>query len=71
MKMMPMLLKKSKRTLIFLLFADIHFDYRLALICADCGVDKLRINPGNIGSIEKIKAAVDKCKEKHIPIRIE
>ena len=52
------------------LVADIHFDYKLALECADQGVDKLRINPGNIGSAEKVKAVVDKAKEKKIPIRI-
>ncbi|NQV13768.1 MAG: flavodoxin-dependent (E)-4-hydroxy-3-methylbut-2-enyl-diphosphate synthase [Parcubacteria group bacterium] len=52
------------------LVADIHFDYKLALECADQGADKLRINPGNIGSDEKVKAVVDKAKEKNIPIRI-
>ncbi len=52
------------------LVADIHFDYRLALICIEQGIDKIRINPGNIGSYEKVKAVVDACKEKHIPIRI-
>lgn len=52
------------------LVADIHFDYRLALICADGGVDKIRINPGNIGSIDKVRAVADKCGEKGIPIRI-
>ncbi len=50
--------------------ADIHFDYRLALACADAGVDKIRINPGNIGSDDKVKAVADKCREKNIPIRI-
>ena len=50
--------------------ADIHFDYRLALIAADANVSKIRINPGNIGAIERIKLVVDKCKQKHIPIRI-
>ena len=50
--------------------ADIHFDYKLALIAIDAGINKLRINPGNIGSIEGIKQIVAKCKEKHIPIRI-
>lgn len=50
--------------------ADIHFDYRLALDAIDNGVDKLRINPGNIGSIERITAVVNKCREKNIPIRI-
>lgn len=52
------------------LVADIHFDYKLALICIENGIDKIRINPGNIGSIDKIKKVVDACKEKHIPIRI-
>lgn len=52
------------------LVADIHFDYKLALIAIESGIDKVRINPGNIGSIEKVKAVVDACKEKHIPIRI-
>lgn len=50
--------------------ADIHFDYKIALEAIKSGVDKIRINPGNIGSIEKTKAVVDACKEKHIPIRI-
>ena len=50
--------------------ADIHFDYKLALIAIDAGVSKLRINPGNIGSVEGIKEIVSKCKENHIPIRI-
>jgi len=52
------------------LVADIHFDYRLALEVIEQGVDKVRINPGNIGSEEKIKEVVDKAKEKNIPIRI-
>ncbi|NCA96520.1 MAG: flavodoxin-dependent (E)-4-hydroxy-3-methylbut-2-enyl-diphosphate synthase, partial [Methanomicrobia archaeon] len=50
--------------------ADIHFDYRLALLSIEAGVDKIRINPGNIGSIENVKKVVEACKEKHIPIRI-
>lgn len=50
--------------------ADIHFDYRLALECAEAGIDKIRINPGNIGAEENIKAVADKCREKNIPIRI-
>lgn len=50
--------------------ADIHFDYRLALKAIDNGVAKLRINPGNIGSIDRVKAVVEKAKEKNIPIRI-
>ena len=52
------------------LVADIHFDYHLALIAMRMGVDKVRINPGNIGSFDKIKEVVDLAKEKHIPIRI-
>ncbi len=52
------------------LVADIHFDYRFALIAMDMGVDKIRINPGNIGDIENVKKVVDKAKEKHVPIRI-
>ena len=52
------------------LVADIHFDYRLALICAERGIDKIRINPGNIGSEEKVKAVAEACRAKNIPIRI-
>ena len=52
------------------LVADIHFDYRLALECAGQGVDKIRINPGNIGSKERVKAVVEVCRAGHIPIRI-
>ena len=52
------------------LVADIHFDYRLALEAMEQGIDKVRINPGNIGSEEKIRAVVEKAKKKHIPIRI-
>ena len=52
------------------LVADIHFDYRIALAVADAGIDKIRINPGNIGSDERVKAVADKCKANHIPIRI-
>mgnify|MGYP002522181642 FL=1 len=50
--------------------ADIHFDYRIALECAEAGVDKIRINPGNIGSDNRVKAVADKCREKNIPIRV-
>lgn len=52
------------------LVADIHFDYRLALKCLEMGVDKLRINPGNIGSRERVEAVVNAAKERKIPIRI-
>ena len=50
--------------------ADIHFDYKIALQAIKSGVDKIRINPGNIGAKENIKKVVDACKEQHIPIRI-
>lgn len=50
--------------------ADIHFDYRLAIESVAAGVDKVRINPGNIGSDDRVKAVVDACKAKNIPIRI-
>lgn len=50
--------------------ADIHFDHRLALEAIDQGVDGVRINPGNIGSIDKVKMVVNKCKEKNLKIRI-
>lgn len=63
-------IKKIKKAIHIPLVADIHFDYKLALIAIESGIDKVRINPGNIGSIEKVKAVVDACKEKHIPIRI-
>lgn len=52
------------------LVADIHFNYRLALGAAQRGIDKIRINPGNIGSDDRVKAVADICREKHIPIRI-
>ena len=50
--------------------ADIHFDYRIALRCAELGFDKIRINPGNIGDDDRVKAVCDACREKRIPIRI-
>ncbi len=50
--------------------ADIHFDYKIALRCAELGVDKIRINPGNIGSDDRVKAVADACKKRNIPIRI-
>lgn len=52
------------------LVADIHFDYKIALECAKAGVDKLRINPGNIGSEEKVRAVTEACGARGIPIRI-
>ncbi|MGN0656920.1 MAG: flavodoxin-dependent (E)-4-hydroxy-3-methylbut-2-enyl-diphosphate synthase [Ruminiclostridium sp.] len=50
--------------------ADIHFDYRIALEAAVAGVDKIRINPGNIGSSDRVKAVADACRQRGIPIRI-
>lgn len=50
--------------------ADIHFDYRIALACADAGVDKIRINPGNIGRPDRVRAVADACRKRNIPIRI-
>lgn len=50
--------------------ADIHFDYRLAIECVAAGIDKVRINPGNIGDDSRVKAVVDACKSKGVPIRI-
>jgi (E)-4-hydroxy-3-methylbut-2-enyl-diphosphate synthase len=52
------------------LVADIHFDYKLALAAAEAGASKIRINPGNIGGEDRVKAVVDICRDKHIPIRI-
>lgn len=50
--------------------ADIHFDYKIALACIEHGVDKIRLNPGNIGSADGVKAVADACRAKNIPIRI-
>ena len=50
--------------------ADIHFDYRMALAAIENGADKIRINPGNIGNPERVKAVVDAAKERNIPIRV-
>ncbi|MEW4413910.1 flavodoxin-dependent (E)-4-hydroxy-3-methylbut-2-enyl-diphosphate synthase [Clostridium sp. AN503] len=63
-------LKAIKRRIHIPLVADIHFDYRLAIAAMECGADKIRINPGNIGSAERVQAVVDKAKEYHIPIRV-
>jgi (E)-4-hydroxy-3-methylbut-2-enyl-diphosphate synthase len=63
-------LKAIKRHIHIPLVADIHFDYRLAIAAIDNGADKLRINPGNIGSAERVKAVVDAAKEHSVPIRI-
>lgn len=63
-------IKEIKKQIHIPIVADIHFDYRIALEAIESGVDKVRINPGNIGSEEKVKLVVEKCKEKQIPIRI-
>lgn len=63
-------IQKIKEQIHIPIVADIHFDYRIALEAIEAGVDKVRINPGNIGSEERIKLVVDKCKENKIPIRI-
>ena len=63
-------IKEIKKQIHIPIVADIHFDYKIALEAIEAGVDKIRINPGNIGSKEKVKMVVDKCKEKNIPIRI-
>lgn len=63
-------IKEIKKGINIPIVADIHFDYKIALEAIKAGVDKVRINPGNIGSIDKIKKVVDACKEKNIPIRI-
>lgn len=63
-------LKEIKKQVHIPVVADIHFDYRMAIAAMKNGADKIRINPGNIGSIERIKAVVDTAKERNIPIRI-
>lgn len=63
-------IQEIKKQIHIPIVADIHFDYRIALEAIHAGVDKVRINPGNIGSEERVKMVVDACKEKKIPIRI-
>ncbi len=63
-------LKTIKENISIPLVADIHFDYKLALTAIESGVDKVRINPGNIGAKENVEKVVEACKEHHIPIRI-
>ncbi len=63
-------IKDIKKQIHIPIVADIHFDYKIALEAIKSGVDKIRINPGNIGSEENIKKVVDACKKQHIPIRI-
>lgn len=64
------LIEAIKSNISIPLVADIHFDYKVALACADAGVDKIRINPGNIGDDDKVKQVVSACKKNNIPIRI-
>lgn len=63
-------LSEIKKQVSIPIVADIHFDYKLALLAIDNGADKIRINPGNIGSIDNVKKIVDKANERGIPIRI-
>ena len=63
-------IKEIKKKIHIPIVADIHFDYRIALEAIHSGVDKVRINPGNIGSEERVKQVVEACKLHHIPIRI-
>jgi len=62
--------KEIKKQISIPLVADIHFDYRLAIKAIENGVDKIRINPGNIGSLDKVQKVVEKAKEYQVPIRI-
>lgn len=63
-------LKEIKKQITIPLVADIHFDYKMAIAAMENGADKIRINPGNIGSLDRIKAVVDTAKERNIPIRV-
>lgn len=63
-------IKEIKKQIEIPLVADIHFDYKMAIMAMENGADKIRINPGNIGGTDKIKAVVDVAKERNIPIRV-
>lgn len=63
-------IRRLKQNVSMPIVADIHYDYRMAIASVEAGADKIRINPGNIGSEEKVRAVVDACKAKNIPIRI-
>lgn len=63
-------IKEIKKQIEIPLVADIHFDYKLAIAAMDNGADKIRINPGNIGSMDRVAAVVDVAKERNIPIRV-
>lgn len=64
------LVEAIKKEISIPLVADIHFDYKIAVECAAAGIDKIRINPGNIGDSDRVKAVAKACKSKNIPIRI-
>lgn len=64
------LIEALKKSVNVPIVADIHFDYKIALACIERGVDKIRLNPGNIGSADGVKAVADACRAKNIPIRI-
>lgn len=64
------LISELKKAVSVPIVADIHFDHKIALACVEAGVDKIRINPGNIGNVDKIRAVADACSERKIPIRI-
>ncbi len=63
-------IKEIKKQIHIPIVSDIHFDYRIALAAAKAGVNKIRINPGNIGGVDRVKQVVEACKERKIPIRI-
>lgn len=63
-------LREIKKKIHIPLVADIHFDYRLAIAAMESGADKIRINPGNIGDMERVKAVIDVAKDRNIPIRV-
>lgn len=65
-----MAVDRIKEQITIPLIADIHFNYKLAIMCAERGIDALRINPGNIGGEERVKAVAEACRQKRIPIRI-
>lgn len=70
MKAADTILKIKESGITVPIVADIHFDYKIALRCAELGFDKIRINPGNIGDDDRVKAVCDACRAKQIPIRI-
>ncbi|MCK5760705.1 MAG: flavodoxin-dependent (E)-4-hydroxy-3-methylbut-2-enyl-diphosphate synthase, partial [Candidatus Delongbacteria bacterium] len=69
-KASSVVIPEIKRAINIPLIGDIHFDYKLALSAIEHGIDKIRINPGNIGGQDKTRAIIEACKDKNIPIRI-